>query len=105
MFLGNPEYQCDLHPIDFARVAEAMGMKGLRINTPAECRATLQTAFATRGPVLVEATVDPNEPLLPPKRMPNYVENLQKALDAGTPGAEQIRAALAREPSRTQLQN
>jgi len=49
--------------------------------------------------------VDPNEPLLPPKRMPKYVENMQKALDAGTAGANQIRAALAREPSRTQLLN
>jgi pyruvate dehydrogenase (quinone) len=55
--------------------------------------------------VLVEAPVDPNDPLLPPKRMPKYVENLEKALDAGTPGAEQIRAALAREPARSQLRN
>jgi thiamine pyrophosphate-dependent acetolactate synthase large subunit-like protein len=105
MFLGNPEYECDLQPIDFAKVAEAMGMTGLRIASPAECRSTLETAFATPGPVLVEATVDPNEPLLPPKRMPKYVENLEKALDAGTAGAADIRAALAREPSRTQLRN
>jgi hypothetical protein len=35
--------------------------------------------------------------------MPKYVENLQKALEEGTAGAEQIRQALAREPSRTQL--
>jgi pyruvate dehydrogenase (quinone) len=105
MFLGNPEYECDLQPIDFAKVAEAMGMTGLRISSPAECRSTLETAFATPGPVLVEATVDPNEPLLPPKRMPKYVENLEKALDAGTAGTADIRAALAREPSRTQLRN
>jgi pyruvate dehydrogenase (quinone) len=105
MFLGNPEYQCDLQPIDFARVAEAMGMKGLRIGSPADCRTTLQAAFAHPGPVLVEAPVDPNEPLLPPKRMPKYVENMEKALDAGTPGAEEIRSALAREPSRSQLRD
>jgi pyruvate dehydrogenase (quinone) len=105
MFLGNPECECDLHPIDFAGVAQAMGMKGLRIESPADCRATLQAAFATAGPVLVEAPVDPNDPLLPPKRMPKYVENLEKALDAGTSGAEQIRAALAREPARSQLRN
>ena len=103
MFLGNPEYECALQPIDFARVAEAMGMKGMRIESPADCRDTLQAAFAIAGPVLVEATVDPNEPLLPPKRMPKYAQNMEKALAAGTPGAQQIRAALAREPSRTQL--
>jgi pyruvate dehydrogenase (quinone) len=60
--------------------------------------------LATEGPVLVEAPVDPNEPLLPPKRMPKYAENLEKALEKGTAGAEQIRAALKREPYRTQLQ-
>lgn len=105
MFLGNPEYECDLQPIDFAGVAQAMGLKGLRIDSPADCRATLEAAFAMPGPVLVEALVDPNEPLLPPKRMPKYVENLEKALEGGTPGADQIRAALAREPSRSQLRD
>ena len=105
MFLGNPEYECDLQPIDFAGVAEAMGMKGFRIESPNDCSKTLRAAFATPGPALVEAPVDPNEPLLPPKRMPKYVDNLLKALDAGTAGAEDIRAALAREPSRSQLRN
>jgi thiamine pyrophosphate-dependent acetolactate synthase large subunit-like protein len=94
-----------LQPIDFARVAEAVGMTGLRIASPSACRATLQTALAMPGPVLVEATVDSNEPLLPPKRVPKYVENIEKALDAGTAGAADIRAALAREPSRTQLRS
>jgi thiamine pyrophosphate-dependent acetolactate synthase large subunit-like protein len=103
MFLGNPEYECDLQPIDFARVAEAMGMVGMRIESPATCQATLQRALAAEGPVLVEAPVDPNEPLLPPKRMPKYLENMSKALDAGTAGASEIRAALAREPYRTML--
>jgi hypothetical protein len=64
----------------------------------------LKRALAAEGPVLVEAPVGPNEPLLPPKRMPKYAENLEKALEKGTPGAEQIRAALGREPYRTQLQ-
>jgi thiamine pyrophosphate-dependent acetolactate synthase large subunit-like protein len=104
MFLGNPEYECDLQPIDFAGVATAMGMTGLRIDSPAQCREVLQTAFAMPGPVLVDAPVDPNEPLLPAKRMPKYVKNMEKALNAGTAGAEEIRAALRREPARTQLE-
>jgi pyruvate dehydrogenase (quinone) len=103
MFLGNPEYECDLQPVDFAKAAEAMGLRAFRITRQQECGATLDAALACDGPVLVEATVDPNEPLLPPKRMPKYVENLEKGLARGTPGAEEIRRALAREPSRTQL--
>jgi TPP-dependent trihydroxycyclohexane-1,2-dione (THcHDO) dehydratase len=104
MFLGNPEYECDLQPIDFVKVAEGMGIRAMRIGLPAECGTVLQRALATEGPVLVEAPVDPDEPLLPPKRMPKYAENLEKALEKGTAGAEQIRAALDREPYRTQLQ-
>ncbi len=103
MFLGNPEYECDLQPIDFVQLADSMGLKGFRIETPAQCEPQLSAAFRHTGPVLVEAKVDPNEPLLPPKRMPKYQENLEKALSSGTPGADQIRAALAKEPYRTQL--
>jgi pyruvate dehydrogenase (quinone) len=103
MFLGNPEYECALQPIDFAAVAEGFGIKGIRARTDQDLASGLDSLFATPGPALLEALVDPNEPLLPPKRMPKYAENLQKALKRGTPGAEEIRAALAREPAHTQL--
>jgi pyruvate dehydrogenase (quinone) len=103
LFLGNPEFECDLQPIDFVQLAESMGLKGFRIENPAQCATQLSAAFGQRGPVLVEAKVDPNEPLLPAKPMPKYQENLEKALAAGTAGAPEIRAALAKEPYRTQL--
>jgi pyruvate dehydrogenase (quinone) len=103
MFLGNPEYECALQPIDFAKAAEAFGIQGIRATNDRDLAAGLDALFAARGPALLEALVDPNEPLLPPKRMPKYVENLEKALNRGTPGAEEIRAALEREPAHTQL--
>jgi pyruvate dehydrogenase (quinone) len=105
MFLGNPEYECDLQPIDFAKVADAMGIRGFAVSTAAECGDVLDAAFAHPEAALVEAWVDPNEPLLPPKRMPEYVRNLKKALNNGTPGSAQIRRALEQEPSRTMLQD
>ncbi|MFZ0594237.1 MAG: thiamine pyrophosphate-binding protein, partial [Bryobacteraceae bacterium] len=37
VFLGNPEYECDLQPIDFAGVARAFGVASFSINTPSEC--------------------------------------------------------------------
>jgi pyruvate dehydrogenase (quinone) len=101
LFLGNPEYECDLQPIDFANVAEAMGMRGYRIVADADCGKVFDAALLHDGPVLVEATIDSNEPLLPPKRMPEYVKNLEKALARGTAGRAQIQAALKQEPSRT----
>ena len=103
MFLGNPEYECDLQPIDFATVARGFGITGFRAGSASDLSGALDSAFSASGPALVEATVDPNEPLLPPKRMPKYAANLEKALDRGTAGAERIRAALKREPSRTLL--
>jgi pyruvate dehydrogenase (quinone) len=105
LFLGNPEYECDLEPIDFAKVADAMGIRGFAIASAADCGGVLDAAFAHPGPALVEAPVDPNEPLLPPKRMPAYVQNLEKALAKGTAGSAQIRRALTEEPSRTLLRD
>jgi pyruvate dehydrogenase (quinone) len=104
MFLGNPEYECDLEPIDFVKVAEAMGLKGYRVETQADCEAVLDEALSGRDAVLVEAVVDPNEPLLPPKRVEMYAENLEKALRRGTPGSAEIERALQEEPSRSMLE-
>jgi pyruvate dehydrogenase (quinone) len=103
MFLGNPEFECDLTPIDFAQAAQAFGIPGFRTHSPDDVAAALDSALACDGPALVEATVDPHEPLLPAKRIENYAANLDKALQEGTRDAPQIREALEREPSRTQL--
>src|SRR5947209_5969173 len=67
VFLGNPEYACDLQPIDFAAVARAFGIASFTIDDPKKCGGILDQALATQGPVLVEAVVDPNTPPLPPK--------------------------------------
>jgi pyruvate dehydrogenase (quinone) len=105
LFLGNPEFGCDLQPVDFAIVAEGFGVRGFRIEDPANCARTLDDALAHDGPALVDAVVDANEPMLPPKRRENYVRNLNKALEQGTPGSEEIRRALTEEPAATSLKD
>ncbi|MFV1919097.1 thiamine pyrophosphate-dependent enzyme [Sphingomonas sp. MJ1 (PH-R8)] len=105
MFLGNVEYECDLTDIDFVKVAEACGIRGWHVEAAADSVRVAEEALAHPGAALIEAVVDPDEPLLPPKRIEKYAKNLEKALDEGTPGAAQIRAALAREPARTMLQD
>ena len=67
VFLGNPEFGCDLHPIDFAKFAEACGGKGYRIEDPASCGDILSEALLHDGPVIVDAIVDGQEPPLPAK--------------------------------------
>jgi len=103
LFLGNPEFACALAPIDFARAAEAMGVKGLRTDDPDRLPALLDEAFAHSGPVLIDVVVDSNEPMLPPKRREEYMKHLGKAFETGTPGQEEIERRLTEEPASTSL--
>jgi thiamine pyrophosphate-dependent acetolactate synthase large subunit-like protein len=103
MFLGHPEFGCELQPVDFAKVAEGFGVRGFRLEDPEQCGAVLDEALAWPGPALVDAIVDANEPMLPPKRRQEYVEKLSKALAQGTPGREEIERALREEPAVTSL--
>jgi pyruvate dehydrogenase (quinone) len=51
---------------NFAKVAEAMGAKGIRIEDPGDVREALKEALAHRGgPVVVDAVVDPYALSLP----------------------------------------
>jgi len=106
LFLGNPEFGCEVPDIEFARAAEAMGGRGFRLEDPATAHDMIAEALAAArtGPVLVEAIVDPDEPLLPAKVPQSYRQHLQKALSAGTPGASRIKAALQRDPPRTMME-
>src|SRR5687768_11935948 len=57
VFLGNPEYGCELQPIDFAAVARACGATGITIEDPARCGEQLDEALRMSGPVVIEAVV------------------------------------------------
>lgn len=85
VFLGNPEYVCDLHPIDFAGFARACGATGFTIDDPAKCEEIVARALATPGPVVVEAVVDPNEPPLPAKIKAKQALHFAESLAKGTP--------------------
>jgi pyruvate dehydrogenase (quinone) len=103
LFLGNPEFGCDLPPIDYAKAAEAMGGRGYSVDDPARVEAVLREALATPGPVVIEAVVDPNEPLLPAVVSETYAKNIAQAIRAGTAGAAELQGALARDPARAMM--
>ncbi|KAA0679653.1 thiamine pyrophosphate-dependent enzyme [Azospirillum brasilense] len=92
--LGNPEYVCDLQPIDFAKVAEACGGRGFTITDPKDCGATLDAALAHPGPVVVDCLVDTNEPPMPPKVQAKQALHFTEALARGTPDALKIAATV-----------
>ncbi|TJV40358.1 MAG: pyruvate oxidase [Mesorhizobium sp.] len=102
MFLGNPQFGCELQPIDFAKAAEAMGARGFRIERADQIETILDDAFAAEGPVVIEAVVDAYEPLMPPKMPPDYAKNFRQALPQ-TPGRERIEENIAREPAKSMM--
>jgi pyruvate dehydrogenase (quinone) len=97
MFLGNPQFACELAPIDFAQAAEAMGGCGFTIERFDQIEAVLEQAWAVEGPVIIQAIVDRHEPMMPPKMSPDYKDNFEKALPE-TPGHEEIKNNVAKEP-------
>lgn len=90
VFLGNPEFGCDLAPIDFAAFARACGGKGYTIEDPRECGEILDAALNEPGPVIVDAIVDPHEPPLPPKTSLEQAQKFAASLLHGTPNREKI---------------
>jgi pyruvate dehydrogenase (quinone) len=96
-FLGNPEYVCDLQPIDFAAVARGFGWTAFSVSDPARVAGVLDEALRAEGPVLVEVEIDQNDPLLPPKVKAKQAINLAKALVKGTPGRAEILAHMVQD--------
>ena len=97
VFLGNPEYECDLQPIDFAAVARAFGVASFTIDSQAKCGSTLDAALATPGPVLIEAVVDPNEPPMPAKIKATQAVHFAESMAKGTKDWEKIAASIFKD--------
>jgi pyruvate dehydrogenase (quinone) len=100
VFLGNPEYGCDLEPIDFAAFARACGGSGFTIEDPADCGPTLERALSTPGPAIIEAVVDPFEPPLPPKTSMDQAAKFAKSLVRGEPNRGKIALTIASDKVR-----
>ena len=90
VFLGNPEYGCELHPIDFSAFARACGGHGFTIENPADCGRILDQALATAGPVIVEAVVDPFVPPMPAKVTLDQATKFAESLARGEPNRSKI---------------
>jgi pyruvate dehydrogenase (quinone)/pyruvate oxidase len=90
IFLGNPEYGCELHPIDFAAFARACGGSGFTVEDPAQCGAVLDQALATPGPVLVEAVVNAFVPPQPAKITFDQATKFAQSLARGEPNRSKI---------------
>ena len=86
---GDPKLAASQELPDFAyaRYAELLGLKGIRVDDPADVRAGWQEALAADRPVVYEAVVDPEVPPLPPHIRFEQAKSLSEALLKGDPHA------------------
>ena len=81
-------------------VAQGFGIDSVRIEDPERCGEQLRDALSRRGPMLVEAVVDPHEPPMPPKVSVKQATQFAKSLASGTPNASRIALTVASDKVR-----
>jgi pyruvate dehydrogenase (quinone) len=64
--VGLPEYGTVLANPDFAKVAESVGMRGIRVEQADDVDAAVREALAHDGPVLLDVITNPDEIAVPP---------------------------------------
>jgi pyruvate dehydrogenase (quinone)/pyruvate oxidase len=99
-FLGNPQFGVELAGIDFNRVAEACGLRGVRIEEPARCGEQMAEALAAPGPAVIEVLVDPHEMPLTPTINPQHAKHLAQGMARGEPNRERIALTMSRTLAR-----
>lgn len=63
---GFLDTECDLTNPNFADMATAMGVKGIRVERPQELRAAVKEALAHQGPALIDVVTARQELVMPP---------------------------------------
>jgi thiamine pyrophosphate-dependent acetolactate synthase large subunit-like protein len=94
VFLGNPEYQCELENIDYAGVARACGLKGFTLENPADAERIVGEALSFKGPALIDAVVDPLEAPMPAKITAEQALKFTEAVLRGEPHGLRIMKTL-----------
>jgi pyruvate dehydrogenase (quinone) len=90
VFLGNPEYACDLYPADFVAIARGAGIDAVQIDDPSTCGSQLDSVLSRREPVLIEAVVDQFTPPMPAKIKASQAVKLAEALVRGEPNRSKV---------------
>jgi pyruvate dehydrogenase (quinone) len=100
VFLGNPEYGVQLHPIDFAEFAHACGGVGFTVDDPKECGDTIEQFLNAPGPAILQAVVDPLEPPMPGKVKAEQALHFAESLARGEPNRKKIALTVASDKVR-----
>jgi len=73
----------DLPEFHFARYAELLGLKGIRVEEPGQVAAAWEEALSADRPVVFEAVTDPEFPPLPPHIKMEQAKKIARALMEG----------------------
>jgi pyruvate dehydrogenase (quinone) len=82
--------------VDFSKVAEACGVRGVRIEDPARVGEQLATALGAPGPAVIEAVVDPNMMPMTPTINIEHAKGIAWGLARGEPNRERIALTMSR---------
>lgn len=100
--LGNPQYGCELSAIDFAKVAEACGLRSFHVERTEDAHDTMAAALSHDGPSLLECVVDPYESPFGDVLKPVHAEHIVTAYERGEPASGPMARSLL-EPGRVSL--
>jgi pyruvate dehydrogenase (quinone) len=89
---GDPKYlgSQQLPDFPYARYAELIGLKGIRVDAPDRLGAAWDEAFAADRPVVLEVLTDPEVPPLPPHITLEQAHNFMRSVIAGDPDAKRM---------------
>jgi pyruvate dehydrogenase (quinone) len=89
---GDPKFAAaqDVEDFPYARYAELLGFKGIRVDDPECIAGAWEEAFASDGPVLIEFISDPDVPPLPPHVSWAQAKAYMTALGKGDPDEKGI---------------
>jgi len=78
--MGYPEWGVDLLNPDFSKIAEAIGIRGIRVEDPEKLESAVDEFLAEKGPVVLDTVVSGDERPMPPKltftQMKGYVTSI-----------------------------
>ena len=83
---GAPKFRAsqDLPDFPYARYAELLGLKGIRVDRPEDVAAAWEEALSSDRPVVLEAVTDPDVPPMPLSHVrPEQEQSLNSVLEGG----------------------
>ncbi|MHB1008628.1 MAG: thiamine pyrophosphate-requiring protein [Propionibacteriaceae bacterium] len=89
---GNPRWDTAqlVEDMDYARYAEGLGLKGIRVDEPGQVEDAWREAFAADRPVLLDVVTDKNIPPLPPHVTYEQAKSVAKSVIHGDPDSREV---------------